>query len=76
MYFINESFIRCLVGKIFAFQFYISLLFCITVRITIPLTNTMTRKQVSEEKLYSAYTSILLFIPEGNPKVNLNGAGT
>ena len=33
----------------------------------------MTRKQVSEEKVYSAYTSILLFIPEGNPEVNLNG---
>jgi hypothetical protein len=36
----------------------------------------MTRKQVEEERLYSDYTSILLFIPEGNLEMNSNQAGT
>jgi hypothetical protein len=34
----------------------------VLVRVSIPATNIMTKKQVGEERVYSAYTSILLFI--------------
>jgi hypothetical protein len=33
-------------------------------------TNTMTKKQVGEERVYSAYTSILLFITKGSQDWN------
>jgi hypothetical protein len=35
---------------------------CVLVRVSIPGQNIMTKKQVGEERVYSAYTSILLFI--------------
>jgi hypothetical protein len=35
---------------------------CVLVRVSIPEQNIMTKKQVGEERVYSAYTSILLFI--------------
>ena len=38
--------------------------------------NTMTKKQVGEEKVYLAYTSTLLFITEGSQDRNSNRAGT
>jgi hypothetical protein len=34
----------------------------VLVRVSIPGQNIMTKKQVGEERIYSAYTSILLFI--------------
>ena len=34
----------------------------VLVRVSIPGQNIMTKKQVGEERVYSAYTSILLFI--------------
>lgn len=40
------------------------------------LWNTMTEKQVEEESIYLAYTSILVFIIKGNQGRNLNRAGT
>jgi hypothetical protein len=36
----------------------------------------MTKKQVGEEKVYSAYTSILLFITKGSQDWNSHRAGT
>jgi hypothetical protein len=38
------------------------LLTAILVKVSIPAQNIMTKKQVGEERVYSAYTSILLFI--------------
>jgi hypothetical protein len=35
-------------------------------RVSIPGQNIMTKKQVGEERVYSAYTSILLFIIKGS----------
>jgi hypothetical protein len=35
-------------------------------------TNIMTKKQVREERVYSAYTSTLLFISEGSQDWNLS----
>ena len=35
---------------------------CVLVRVSIPGQNIMTKKQVGEERAYSAYISILLFI--------------
>jgi hypothetical protein len=37
-----------------------------SVRVSIPAQNIMTRKQVGEERVYSAYTSRLLFITKGS----------
>jgi hypothetical protein len=34
----------------------------VLVRVSIPGQNIMTKKQVGEERIYSAYTSVLLFI--------------
>jgi hypothetical protein len=34
----------------------------VLVRVSIPWSNIMTKKQVGEERIYLAYTSILLFI--------------
>jgi hypothetical protein len=36
----------------------------------------MTKKQVEEERVYSAYTSTLLFITKGSQDQNSNKAGT
>ena len=40
----------------------ISILWGVLVRVSIPAQSIMTKKQVGEERVYSAYTSILLFI--------------
>jgi hypothetical protein len=40
---------------------YLSMV-AVLVRVCIPAHNIMTRKQVGEKRIYSAYTSILLFI--------------
>ncbi len=39
-------------------------------------TNIMTKKQVGEERVYSAYTSILLFITKGNQDRSSHMEGT
>jgi hypothetical protein len=39
---------------------------CILVRVYIPGQNIMTKEQVGEERVYSAYTSKPLFITKGN----------
>jgi len=39
-------------------------------------TNIMTKKQVGEEKVYSAYTSTLLFITKGSQDWNLSRPGS
>jgi hypothetical protein len=38
--------------------------------------NTITKKQVGKERVYSAYISIKLFITEGSQDRNSNRAGT
>ena len=42
----------------------------VLVMVSIPAQNNMTKKQVEEEKVYSAYTSILLFITKGSQDWN------
>jgi hypothetical protein len=39
-------------------------------------TNIMTKKQVGEKRVYSAYTSILLFITKGSQDWNSNRSGS
>jgi hypothetical protein len=39
-------------------------------------TNIMTKKQVGEERVYSAYTSMLLFITKGNQDWNSSRSGS
>jgi hypothetical protein len=48
----------------------------VLVRVSIPAQTIMTKKQIEEEKVYSAYTSILLFITKGNQDRNSHRAGT
>jgi hypothetical protein len=38
----------------------------VLVRVSIPAQSIMTKKQVGEERVYSAYTSMLLFITKGS----------
>jgi hypothetical protein len=45
-------------GKLTALSAFINVI----VRVSIPAQNIMTKKQVGEERVYSAYTSTLLFI--------------
>jgi hypothetical protein len=46
------------------------------VRVSILAQNIMTKKQVGEEKVYSAYTSTLLFITKGSQDRNSHRPGT
>jgi hypothetical protein len=46
------------------------------VLVSIPGQNIMTKKQVGEERVYSAYTSTLLFITEGNHDWNSSRSGS
>jgi hypothetical protein len=39
-------------------------------------TNIMTKKQIGEERVYSAYISILLFITKGSQNWNSNRSGS
>jgi hypothetical protein len=58
---------------------YTSILACILVRVCIPaqnIINIMTKKQVGEERVYSAYTSILLFITKGSQDWNSSRSGS
>jgi hypothetical protein len=48
----------------------------VLVRISIPTQNIITKKQVGEERVYSAYTSILLFITKGSQERYSHRAGT
>jgi hypothetical protein len=48
----------------------------VLVRVSIPAQNIMTKKQVGKERVYSAYTSTLLFITTGSQDWNLSMAGS
>jgi hypothetical protein len=48
----------------------------VLVRVCIPAQNTMNKKQVGEERVYSAYTSTLLVITKGSQDWNSDRAGT
>jgi hypothetical protein len=47
----------------------------VLVRVSIPA-QIMTKKQVGEEKVYSAYTSTLLFITKGSQNRNSSRSGS
>jgi hypothetical protein len=46
------------------------------VRISIPAINITTKKQVGEERVYSAYTFMLLFITKGSQEWNSSRSGS
>jgi hypothetical protein len=46
--------------------FKLSLKTFVLVRVSIPAQNIMTKKQVGEERVYSAYSSTMLFITQGS----------
>jgi hypothetical protein len=46
------------------------------VRVSIPAQNIMTKKQVGEERVYSDYTSTLLFITKGSQDWNSSRSGS
>jgi hypothetical protein len=48
----------------------------VLVRVSIPAPTIMTKKQVWEERVYSAYTSTLLFITKGNQDWNSRRSGS
>jgi hypothetical protein len=48
----------------------------VSVRVSIPAQNIMTKKQVGEERVYSAYTSTLLFIIKGSQDWNSSRSGS
>jgi hypothetical protein len=48
----------------------------ILVRVSIPAQSIMTKKQVGEERVYSAYTSALLFIAKGSQDWNSSRSGS
>jgi hypothetical protein len=49
---------------------------CVLVRVSIAAQNIMPKKQVGEERVYSAYTSMLLFITKGSQDWNSHRVGT
>ena len=58
------------------FSFTIIYNMSVLVRISIPEQNIMTKKQVGEERAYSAYTCTLLFITKGSQDRSSHKAGT
>jgi hypothetical protein len=48
----------------------------VLVRVSLPAENIMTKKQVGEERVYSAYTSTLLFITKGSQDWNSGRSGS
>jgi hypothetical protein len=48
----------------------------VLVRVSIPGQNIMTKKQVGEERVYSAYISTLLFITERSQDWNSSRSGS
>jgi hypothetical protein len=55
---------------------FISLYSLVLVRVSIPAQNIMNKKQVGEERVYSPYTSTLLFITKGIQEWNSNRSGS
>jgi hypothetical protein len=47
----------------------------VLVRVSIPAKNIITKKQVGEERVYSAYTSTLLLITKGSQDWNSSRPG-
>jgi hypothetical protein len=58
------------------FLSYYLLKLIVLVRVSIPAQNIKTKKQVGEERVYSAYTSTLLFITKGSQDWNSNRSGS
>jgi hypothetical protein len=54
----------------------VGILVVILVTVSIPAQNIMTKKQVGEEKVYSAYTSVLLIITKGSQGWNSSRSGS
>jgi hypothetical protein len=52
------------------------LLDSVLVRVSIPAQNIMTKKQVGEERVYSAYISTLLFITKESQDWNSSRSGS
>jgi hypothetical protein len=48
----------------------------VSVRVSIPAQNIMTKIQIGEERVYSAYTSTLLFITKGSQDWNSSRSGS
>jgi hypothetical protein len=48
----------------------------VLVRISIPAQNILTKKQAGDERVYSAYTSTLLFITQGGQDWNSSRSGS
>jgi hypothetical protein len=48
----------------------------VLVRISIPEQNIITKNQVVEERVYSAYTAIMLYIAKGNQGWNSSRSGS
>jgi hypothetical protein len=48
----------------------------VLVRVSIPAQNIINKKQVGEERVYSAYTSTLLFIIKGSQDWNSSRSGS
>jgi hypothetical protein len=48
----------------------------VLVRVSIPVQSIMIKKQVGEERVYSTYTSILLFITKGSQDWNSGRSGS
>jgi hypothetical protein len=48
----------------------------VLVRVSIPAQNIMSKKQVAKERVYSAYTSMLLIISKGSQDKNSQRAET
>jgi hypothetical protein len=51
-------------------------LMLVLVRVSTPAQNIMIKKQVGEERVYSAYTSMLLFSTKGSQDWNSNRSGS
>jgi hypothetical protein len=48
----------------------------VLVRVSIPIQNILTKKQAEEERIYSAYTSTLLFITKGSQNWKSSRSGS
>jgi hypothetical protein len=51
-------------------------MYTVLVRVSIPGQNIMSKKPVGEERVYSAYTSILLFTIKGSQDWNSSRSGS
>ena len=73
---LNISWIYSTHKKITSKTSTLFLCFANCLRVSVPAQNIMIEKQVGEEKVYSAYTSTLLFIIKGSQEWNSHRTGT